>query len=167
MIPVLSPVESVASMKRASRVLTPFSFPRVAPHDEDVVSVLKQRVIEIDGVEVVTFFNRCEYPGPDWKVSIVLETLQVFPRNSTFLSFRISCKLARLFFENDIPGLMQLTHNSDRFDGIRRMDVWSVYRKPNEEVIPIEESPVGQDAVASVYEGYKFMRLSNHEMVLF
>lgn len=167
MIPVLGAVEIVDSMKKLSGVLTPFSFPRSSPHDEEIISVLKQRVIEIDGVEVVSYFNRCEYPGADWKVSIILETLQVFPRNSTFLSFRISCKLARMFFGKEVPGLVQLTHPSDRLDGVRRMDVWSVYRKPNDQPIPIRESPVGQNAVESLYEGYKFMRLSNHEMVLF
>lgn len=117
--------DEIVSMKRMARMLVPYSFPQVPLAEELDVMILKTRTITIDGREVLTIFNRSEYPDT------VVESLQVASCHFPFLPFNVVARLGKAFL-----GTRQLYY-TDFFEKKKKYYCWFV-RTQNGERIPPE-----------------------------
>src|SRR5688500_2609152 len=83
--------EIVSDMKRMGDMLVPFTFPKVDFKTEQDILLFKQRVVLIDGYEVLLCFSKADYDD------YFLESVQVQASCSPFLPFTVVCKLGRAF----------------------------------------------------------------------
>lgn len=130
-----SVVEHVKQMKGMAELLAKKSFPTVSPMDEEEISVLKQRIITLDGYEVTIYCSKSSHNG------ITLDTVQIYSRNMSYLPFRIVCKVAKMFFSIE-PGFMDISDS--RLLGTpeyRQIYIWTTYSN-QDGIIPFEKNPL-------------------------
>jgi hypothetical protein len=131
----------VDEMRRVANLLMPDTYPKVTFEDEQVILPLKQRVVRIDGYDVVVCFSRAEYPG------YVLESLQIQSIYSPFLPFSLVCKIGRIFLGNRHLSYVEFFRDS------RKIYCWTVKREDGVAVAPYRSSPGN-------YEGFKYRILN-------
>jgi len=143
---------TVREMRTLGRMLLPYSFPIVSNEDEADIAILKKRLIEIDGYEIFVYFNNADYG------SRLLESLQIYGNNFTFLPFYLIIKLARAFLGDEALTLTEtiysLTGNFD--DSCRKIYVWTLYYDVAGKRV---EGPLHKNGVIETFEGFKFTRI--------
>ena len=151
----------VQEMLSLSKHLLKYSFPLTPPEDEDIISILKQREIEVDGYELVVYLNRCRYSD------VELETLQVYGKYFTFLPFALVCKVANAFLGDKELSLIEVMHHRqgnvmDEYS--RKIYVWSVYYNADGEKIT---SPFVNQLTPCSYDGLHYSHVNREQITFF
>lgn len=153
--------QEVKEMRSLAKHLLPYSFPITSPEDEDAISCLKQRDVNVDGYDLVIYFNNCSYG------EVTLETLQIFGKHISFLPFSLICKCAYKFLGSQELSLIEVMHfkTPNTFDdNCRKIYVWTVYY--NKEGKPVA-SPFAKEQKIRSYEGLQFSQLNRNEVMFF
>jgi hypothetical protein len=82
----------MSQMKNLAEILVQHTYPKANFEEEQTVSILKQRMVIVDGYEVFLCFSIADYD------KYILHTLQIQSVHTPFLPFNIVCKLGREFF---------------------------------------------------------------------
>ena len=151
-------------MKEMAEILVDYSFPSVPPMDEEAISVLKQRIITLDGYEVTVYYSKSTYKG-----DTVLKTVQVYSRTMSYLPFRLLCKIAKMFFGSEEPGYLDVSDS--RLYGTpesRQVYIWTLYYDKNG-IIPFEKNPIFSDLSRCEFEGFVYYKVNrkNEDLILF
>lgn len=144
-------------MRDIANHLVKYSFPQVPVQEEEVISCLKQREINIDGYDLMVYFNKCKYHD------IEMETLQIFGKSFTFLPFSVVCKAARKFLGNKELSYVEVMHhrNKDILDEYsRKIYVWTVYYD-NGEVVA---NPFITEFEHRTYDGLNFSHINKNQI---
>ncbi len=104
----------IDEMKTLGDYLVPYNWPQHDPALEDDITVLKTRVIDIDGYTVVIHFNRADYGNH------YVETLQVFGEKASFLPFCLVAKLGQKFLGGHHLYLVELIRDN------RKIYCWTI-----------------------------------------
>jgi len=157
-------LDHVKQMKGMAEILTEYSFPSVSPVDEEAISLLKQRIVTIDGYEITLYYSKCNY-----KNDIVLKTVQVYSRTMTYLPFRLLCKIAKIFFGSEEPGYIDMSDS--KLYGTpdsRQVYIWTVYYDKNG-IIPFEKNPIFSDLFRCEFEGFVYYKVNrkNDDLIFF
>ncbi len=141
-------------MSSMADILVDRSFPMVPPEDEEDISLLKQRIITVDGYEVTLYHNKCRYND-----NVVLKTVQIYSRTMTYLPFRLLCKIAKMFFGDEEPGFIDVSE--PRLYGTtesRQIYIWTVYE--NEKgIIPFGKPSEFFEFSRCEFEGFSYYKM--------
>ena len=153
--------ESVNNIKFMSKMMESYSFPSVSPHEELIVSPIKQREVVIDGYEVYLFFNRCKY------TNVILETAQIYGRYCSFLPFDLVIKTSRLFFGEVIPAYASSLNNLDLVHSLRKTYMLMTYKDLKDNYLNYEDYPIETVPGIKEHQGFKFVEIKKEKMVFF
>lgn len=142
----------VSQMRALSKQLVPYSFPLASQQDEEIISCLKQREINIDGYDLVVYFNTCCYQGGTF------ETLQIFSRYFTFIPFAIVCKIAKKFLGTKELTLIEVFSADEH-----KIYIWTVYYKDNE----IIKNPFMKNPKSCVYGDLEYNKIDKDQVNFF
>lgn len=108
--------EVIESMRAMGDMLIPYNFPLVLSPitAEDDLAILKQKQVLVDGYPIMLHFQKADYR------THLMETLQIYGKNSPFLPFNLVCKLARRFLGTHHLSLVEI------FKDNRKIYIWSV-----------------------------------------
>ncbi len=140
------------------------SFPISSPIDEEAISILKQRIITVDGYEITLYFNKCKY-----KNNIILNTVQIYSRNTSYLPFRLLCRIAKLFFGNEEPGFINLADPKNYGSPeARQVYIWTVYYDKNG-IVSFKENSIFSELIRCEFEGFVYYKVDkiNNDPIFF
>lgn len=140
-------LEVMSQMRGVAEILIDHTYPK-APYDEEQsVSILKQRIIVVDGYDVSLCYSNADYG------KYVLNTLQIQSVDMPFLPFYLVCKLGREFFGAQELSYIEFLKND------RKVYCW-VTRTRNGMPLPSENSKIG------VFEDFEFRILNRGSLDL-
>ncbi len=155
-------LENVEQMKRMTELLIKHSFPSVSPVDEEIISPLKQRILVVDGYEITLYYSICKY-----RKDLILKTVQIYSRNTTYLPFRLLCKIGKLFFGEEIPSFSCVyDYRFPDSAEARKVYVWSIYCDENG-VMPFEENPIFPNLKLSQFENFCYYSVNGNVLKFF
>ena len=135
----------IDSMRALGERLIKYNFPKVMPSAmEDDLSVFKQREAILDGYPVVLHYQKADYDNH------LMETLQIYGKNSPFLPFSLVCKLGRRFLGPSHLSLVEI------FKDNRKVYIWSVCVDKTGNAIP---SPYEMEIEECIFEGFNYIYL--------
>lgn len=154
--------ENVKNIKFLSELLEPYSFPKGDAADEIILFPLKQRVLNIDGYEVLVFFNKCQYED------YILETVQVYGRYFSFLPFNIVIKVYKLFFDVLIPAYSSVFNKIYKdISSLRKTYIWIVYKNLKNEYLNYKKFPVELESGLITYNDFSYVKIKENKMRFF
>lgn len=130
--------DEVEQMRNMAEMLVPFTFPVVDFKVEQEILVLKQRVVTVDGYDVLVVLSKAQYDN------YFLESLQLQSTFAPFLPFTIVCKLGRAFL-----GPFNLSY-VDFFKTNKKTYCWTIRTRDGRILVPDEENECGD------FEGFKY-----------
>ena len=146
--------EIIDTMKVLGDMLIPYNFPKSPPSTtmEDALAFFKEREAMIDGYSVYLNYQKSDYD------SHLLETLQIYNKNSPFLPFGLTCKLAQRFLGSHHLSLVEL------FKDNRKIYCWSVC--VDKEGHPIA-SPYNSETEDCNFEGFNYLYMHPSQVNFF
>lgn len=145
--------EVIQNIRSLGEMLVPHNFPLVPLMvGEDDLAVLKERELIIDGYEIVVNYQKSDYADH------LLETLQIYGKNSPFLPFNVICKLAKRFLGSHHLSLVELFRHN------RKLYIWSVCVDRTGKPLP---APYDQDTESCEFEGFNYLYLQPNQVNLF
>jgi len=140
---------SVDSMKAMADHLIPYTFPKVSFEEEQKILCFKQRIIMVDGYELIVCYSKADYE------QYCLETLQIQSPQVPFIPFNIVCKVGQFFM-----GKKNLAY-IDFFRHNRKVYCWAVKSLEEKRLSP------GKKTSPTSYEGFDFHLLHPGTVDLF
>lgn len=105
----------IDEMRTLGDMLIPYNFPKAPlPIMEDDLAIFKQREAVIDGYPVILHYQKSDYDKH------LMETLQIYGKNSPFLPFNLICNLAKRFLGSHHLSLIEI------FKDNRKIYIWTV-----------------------------------------
>ena len=126
-------------MKKMAEILMPRTFPIVNFEKERKILVFKQRMLLVDGYEIVVLVNKSDYK------TYHSSSVQIRSIYSPFLPFNLVCKLAKVFLGDIDVSYMEFFKNG------KKLYCWNVRTTPNGDILP-----PSQDAQLGFYEGFTY-----------
>lgn len=151
-IPTMNPdiQKNIDSMKAMADCMIPHTFPKVPTFEEEQrILCLKQRILVVDGYELVICLSRAEYP------KYMLETVQIQSQQVPFLPFNLVCKVGRFFMGDKVMSYL------DFFRHNRKVYCWA------NKTLDGKELPPGKRSRKTSYEGFEFYLLHPGSVDLF
>jgi hypothetical protein len=146
MAPIIATVEHMKSM---AEMLVPYTYPRVNYEEEQQILCLKQRIVKINGHELVLCFSRADYG------KYLLETIQIQSQHAPFLPFAVVCKIGRMFL-----GERNLCY-IDFFRFHRKFYCWAI------KVVDGRALSPGKHSDPAIFEGFNYHLLHPGSVDLF
>lgn len=143
-------------MKKAAKELLFHSFPLVSREKEAEISVLKQRIINLDGYQLGVYYNECKYD------KYLLNSLQVFGKQFTYIPFSIAFKVAVRFLGTHKLSLIEVPYQGKLCS--KKIFVWTVYYDADGLAI---DNPFHSVQNLDEYNGVKFNRLNPSDVRFF
>lgn len=136
--------EIIDSMRNLGDMLIPHNFPKAPPMNtmEDDLAIFKTREATIDGYPIILHYQKADYEQH------LMETLQIYGKNSPFLPFSLICKLAKRFLGPHHLSLVEL------FKENRKIYIWSVCVDRRGRPIP---APYDMETEECEYEGFNYL----------
>jgi hypothetical protein len=135
-------LETLTKQMRASaRQMVPWSYPRVDAFYEEYIYPLRIREATVDGYPVILYFGIADHGHH------ILETAQIFGKNTPFLPFYLVVKVARAFLGRDDLSLIE------QHRGVRKIYCWTVYRDQDGNTVP---APFKMPVEKCVFEGFEY-----------
>jgi hypothetical protein len=145
--------EIVDDVRAMGDMLIPYNFPKVKPPiGEDDLAFFKERECLIDGYPVVLHYHKSDYDKH------LMETLQVYGKNSPFLPFCVVVKLGKAFLGPHHLSLVEL------FKDNRKIYCWSLCVDRRGRPIP---SPYDVQTEQCHYEGFDYLYLQPNQVNFF
>jgi hypothetical protein len=134
----------IREMKTLGEFLVDFSFPKVKTEEEEQISILKSREINVDGFEVVIHYGKSVHDQKG------LECFQCLGVRNPFLPFNIVVKLAKRFL-----GEKHLCF-VDVFASNKKVYCWTLNTDMNGKPLPPEQEVIKK----MDFEGFEFNMLN-------
>lgn len=141
----------IDNMRALGDMLIPHNFPK-APllmTTEDDLSIFKQREAIIDGYPVLLHYQKSDYDA------YLMETLQIYGKNSPFLPFSLICKLGKRFLGSHHLSLVEIFRDN------RKIYIWSVCVDRRGRPIPVPWEP---DTEECVFEGFNYLYMQPNQV---
>jgi hypothetical protein len=134
----------IEHMRTLGDMLIPFNFPKspLSNTMEDDLAIFKQREAIIDGYPIIIHYQKSDYEKH------LMETLQIYGKNSPFLPFNLICKLAKRFLGSHHLSLIEI------FKDNRKIYIWSVCVDRRGRPIP---SPYELETEECDFEGFNYL----------
>ena len=141
----------IDEMRTMGDRLIPYNFPKAPPptEPEDVLAIFKEREAVIDGYPIIIHYQKADYDKH------LMETLQIYGKNSPFLPFSLICKLAKRFLGPHHLSLVEL------FKDNRKIYIWSVCVDHRGRPIP---SPYEMDTEECEFEGFNYLYMQPNQV---
>lgn len=133
--------DMVDKIRRWADRLVPYSYPFVPPEEEDAINILKFKEVTVDGYHLILHFNRHDYR------SHFLETFQIIGKDTPFLPFCLTCKLAQRMLGERYLSLVEILKNN------RKIYCWTVVTNRDGYAIA---SPYKNQGETCNYEGFEY-----------
>lgn len=136
--------EIIECMRTFGDMLIPFNFPKTPLSNtmEDDLAIFKQREAIIDGYPIIIHYQKADYEKH------LMETLQIYGKNSPFLPFNLICNLAKRFLGSHHLSLIEI------FKDNRKIYIWSVCVDRRGRPIP---SPYELETEECDFEGFNYL----------
>lgn len=145
--------EVVDQMRTMGDMLIPYNFPKSPPsHGEDELAIFKERECLIEGYPVIIHYQKGDYDRH------LMETLQIYGKNSPFLPFSVICKLAKAFLGPHHLSLVELFRDN------RKIYCWSVCVDRRGCPIP---SLYDVETEQCNYEGFSYLYMQPNQVNFF
>ena len=131
-------LENRREMKAISRFLIKNTVPLVSIIEDQSVSVLKQRRLTVDGLDVLAYFTISAF------ANFEIHTFHVSSVLTPFLPFSLVCKLGRFFLGSKNLSYLEF------FNGDRKVYCWTVKMQDGKPVQTTKEVAQGS------YEGFEY-----------
>ena len=141
----------IENMRALGDMLIPHNFPK-APllmTTEDDLSIFKQREATIDGYPVVMYYQKADYDA------YLMETLQIYGKNSPFLPFGLICKLGKRFLGSHHLSIVEIFRDN------RKIYIWSVCVDRRGRPIPGPWEPETEECV---FEGFNYLYMQPNQV---
>lgn len=117
--------------------------------DEKDVLCLKQKIVDVDGYEIILCFSRADYGD------FYVDSLQIQSCRTPFLPFRIVCKMAKLFFGENMVSYVEF------FKSNKKVYCWVIKHDDTGYLDPSNQT------VSAEHEGYEYKILDPSTVDLF
>jgi len=142
-------ISTIERMKKMANNLASLTYPKcLVGYDQDLV-LLKSSEIMFDGYNIIVYFSISDY------TNYKIKTLQICPKNHSFLPFNVSCKLAKKFLGEKKVSLLELFH------GTKKIHCWSLVVDQKENPI---KSPYEINYELQKFEDFKFYLMKSDEI---
>lgn len=141
----------IERMRNLGEMLVPYNFPQSPPPTtmEDELAIFKHREAIIDGYPVVLHYQKADYDKH------LMETLQIYGKNSPFLPFGLICKLGKRFLGSNYLSLVEL------FKDNRKIYIWSVCVNRKGQPIP---APYEMETEECEFEGFNYLYMQPNQV---
>jgi hypothetical protein len=141
--------QNVRKMKAMADLLIPHTFPKVSFEDEKEIVLFKEKIITIDGYEILLCFSRADY-GKHF-----LESLQIQSYLTPFLPFNLVCKIAKEFLGKKNLSYIEFLRNN------RKVYCWTIKTRKGRSL------PIANPNFVANFEGLEFNILPKGTIDLF
>lgn len=128
----------INDMRNIARTLIPHTYPQVSEQHGRDISILKQRLVIVDGYEIILCYSEAMY------VDHLLKTIEIQSTHSPFLPFSLIVKIAKRTF-----GLKNISYVEFFRDG-KKVYCWLVKTQKEGLMEPDSSSKPCE------YEGFEF-----------
>lgn len=142
--------QNVCEMKALAEHLVPYTHPLIPYKREQEILVLKQRTVNVNGIDVNTAYSKADY-GDHF-----MESVQIQGAYSVFLPFNLVCKIGRAFL-----GDKNLSYIGFFKNNVRKVYCWITKSREGRLLPPDNTSEPGS------YEGFEFHILKPGTVDLF
>lgn len=133
----------VREMRDLAEALIPHSHPKANPIQEEIISPLKSRDLEIDGYDVHVYYGVNDHGSHKAKL------LQLYGSNIPWLPFCMAVKLAKIYLGDE--GLSY----AETYIGNRKLYIWLKMEDPQGGVI----MPNEQMTDPAEFEGFRYRKM--------
>jgi hypothetical protein len=141
--------EEVGQMKAMAEKLLSLTFPAATLNDEEDTLFLKQRLLIVDGYEIMVRYSKADYG------EYFLESLQIQSAIAPFIPFIVVCKLGRAFL-----GPHHLSY-AEFFRSNKKVYCWALRSREGRPLLPDKKNKPGS------YEGFEYSILPPGSVDLF
>ncbi len=132
----------ITEMKNMANILMPYSFPITTFSEELIISPLKQRVIVVDGYDIMATYSKLGFP------SHYSDNLQIQSMHSPFLPFNLVCKLGKSFLGEENLSYLEIFREG------KKWYCWTT------KTVDGKTIPPNEDSEFTTYEGFKYSILN-------
>jgi len=140
----------IENMRALGDLLVPYNYPKTLPTTmEDDLAIFKQREAVIDGYPIIIHYQKSDLD------EYLMETVQIYGKNSPFLPFNLICKLGKKFLGPHHLSLVEI------FKDNRKIYIWSVCVDDRGRPIP---APYEMETEECVFEGFNYLYMQPNQV---
>lgn len=143
----------IENMRNLGDMLIKHNFPLAPmPTMEDDLAIFKERQATIDGYPLVLHYQKADYGKH------LMETLQIYGKNSPFLPFSLICKLGKRFLGSSHLSLVEI------FKDNRKIYIWNVCVDHRGRPL---ETPYEVETEKCNFEGFNYLYMQPSQVNFF
>lgn len=144
----------IDNMRALGDLLIPHNYPKapLLSTSEDDLAILKEREITVDGYPIFLHYQKADYD------THLMETIQIYGKNSPFLPFNLVCKLAKRFLGSHHLSLVEI------FKENRKIYIWSVCVDKRGRPIPF---PFEEEIEDCEFEGFNYSYMQPNQIYFY